>query len=115
VFNVAYVRINPDEHLLAATYAIDNYEVEDRPVTFLMQGGRVFVVPKSVKSYADLQDFVLFDYQEQTKKFFPVIRRVGILGYFTHSLFRGIFELFHMEIDQRVTEKYNSADEDDST
>jgi hypothetical protein len=60
----------------------------------------VFVAPPGqVKSYADIVDFALVGYQEHTKKFFPVVRRIGIFGYFANSFFRGLVELIHSESD----------------
>ena len=53
--------------------------------------------PSEVKSYADIVDFALVGYQEHTKKWFPVTRRIGIFGYFANSFFRGLVELIHSE------------------
>lgn len=36
IFNVAFVRVNPDEHLLGATFGIDHYTDEHRPPIFLI-------------------------------------------------------------------------------
>lgn len=57
VFNVGFIRVNPDEHLLAATY-----QLEDVNSLLLIQGGRAFLAPQDVKSYSDIVNFCLFDY-----------------------------------------------------
>jgi hypothetical protein len=62
VFNVGFVRVNPDEHLLAATYSIDLLNSDQRPPLYLIQGGRAFLAQSDVKSYADIVEFCLYGY-----------------------------------------------------
>ena len=76
----------------------------------LIQGGKVFVAPPGeVKSYADIIDFALAGYQEKTNLFFPVMRRIGLFGYFATSFLRGLVELFHSETDIKNSKSEEEA------